>query len=107
MAEGPERIIPPLPVDPTLQQLDDYVTAAKFLMRKALTSGDGLALRAINTLMSGREAQRTLIRLALEDYEWLGQGRGPYAFDDQGYDADVRLFYARVQEVVIYAPPAA
>ena len=37
--------------EPTLEQLDDYLTASKWLIKKALSSGDGKMLRAIKTLM--------------------------------------------------------
>lgn len=37
--------------EPTLEQLDDYTTAAKYLMQQALTTGDGPMLRAIKALM--------------------------------------------------------
>ena len=38
-----------------VEDMDDYRTAAAYLMEKALASGDGHALRAVKTLMDERE----------------------------------------------------
>lgn len=37
--------------EPSLEDLDDYVAAAKFLMTIALSTGNGKMLKAIKTLM--------------------------------------------------------
>ena len=36
---------------PPIEAMDDYVTAAQYLMKEALSGGDGWALQAIKTLM--------------------------------------------------------
>ena len=51
ISSSDRRIIDTLAGEPTLEQLDDYLTATKYLMKKALLSGDGKTLRALKTLM--------------------------------------------------------
>ena len=51
--------------EPTLDELDDYLTASLWLVKRALTSGDPKMLRAIHTLMD-RHPLRLAAELALE-----------------------------------------
>lgn len=41
---------------PPVEAMDDYITAARYLITAALSSGDGYALRATKTLMDRCDA---------------------------------------------------
>lgn len=40
------------------------------------------------------------VALVLDAYSWLSEGRGPYVYDDAGYDEEVRRMMREIVEAL-------
>ncbi len=59
--------------EPTLEELDNYNTAAAFAIKRALETGDGKMLRAVKTLM---DAVSNIGKAVVEDFEAFKKREG-------------------------------
>lgn len=46
------------------------------------------------------EATLGMVKALADGYDWLSDGRGPYAYDDGRYDDDVRQFVSQLLELL-------